>query len=88
MQLFIKVIHKNYIVHIYNVKNKYEIFVHYRIEQYTNPGGSAQNTVRILQWLCDETHESQISIFCGGLGNDQRGSILEKLVRLAGVDAR
>ncbi|XP_018339253.1 PREDICTED: adenosine kinase-like isoform X2 [Trachymyrmex septentrionalis] len=58
------------------------------IEQYTNPGGSAQNTSRILQWLCDETHESQISIFCGCLGNDQRGSILEKLVRLAGVDAR
>ncbi|EGI63114.1 PREDICTED: adenosine kinase [Acromyrmex echinatior] len=58
------------------------------IEQYTNPGGSAQNTLRILQWLCDETHESQISIFYGSLGNDQRGSILEKLVRLAGVDAR
>jgi len=60
----------------------------YRIEQYTNPGGSAQNTLRILQWLCDETHESQISVFYGGLGNDQRGSILEKLVRLAGVDVR
>lgn len=60
----------------------------YRVEQCTNPGGSAQNTLRILQWLCDETHESQINIFCGSLGNDQRGSILEKLVRLAGVDAR
>ncbi|KYM92384.1 Adenosine kinase [Atta colombica] len=57
-------------------------------EQYTNPGGSAQNTMRIMQWLCDETHESQISIFCGSLGNDQRGSILEKLVRLARVDTR
>ncbi|XP_011638464.1 adenosine kinase-like [Pogonomyrmex barbatus] len=58
------------------------------IEQCTNPGGSAQNTLRILQWLCDETYESQISIFCGSLGNDQRGTILEKLVRLAGVDVR
>ncbi|XP_011861477.1 PREDICTED: adenosine kinase isoform X2 [Vollenhovia emeryi] len=61
-------------------------FVLALVEQHTNPGGSAQNTVRILQWLydetrellCDETHESQISVFCGGLGNDQRGSSLEK----------
>ncbi|EZA60860.1 hypothetical protein DMN91_008028 [Ooceraea biroi] len=57
-------------------------------EQNMCPGGSAQNTMRILQWLCDDTHESQIGIFHGGLGNDQNGSILEKLVRISGVDVR
>ncbi|XP_029174849.1 adenosine kinase-like [Nylanderia fulva] len=57
-------------------------------EQCTSPGGSAQNTLRILQWLCDETHESQIGTFYGGIGNDQKGSILEKLVRITGVDVR
>lgn len=44
--------------------------------------------MRILQWLCDDSHESQITSFYGGLGNDQKGSILEKLVRIAGVDVR
>ncbi|XP_020300821.1 adenosine kinase-like [Pseudomyrmex gracilis] len=57
-------------------------------EQSTFPGGSAQNTMRILQWLCDDSHESQVTSFYGGLGNDQKGSILEKLVRIAGVDVR
>ncbi|KAL6425938.1 hypothetical protein ACFW04_008919 [Cataglyphis niger] len=57
-------------------------------EQCTSPGGSAQNTLRILQWLCDETHESQIGTFYGGIGSDQQGSILEKLVRITGVDVR
>lgn len=51
-------------------------------------GGSAQNTMRILQWLCNETHGFQIGTFYGGLGNDHKGSILEKLVRLAGVDVK
>jgi len=73
---------------MYSIFIKYEKFIRYRTEQYTNPGGSAQNTMRIMQWLCDETHESQISIFCGSLGNDQRSSILEKLIRLARVDTR
>lgn len=57
-------------------------------EQRVNPGGSAQNTMRILQWLCDETHECRVGTFCGGVGDDQRASILEKLVQIAGVDVR
>ncbi|XP_014487119.1 PREDICTED: adenosine kinase-like isoform X1 [Dinoponera quadriceps] len=57
-------------------------------EQRVSPGGSAQNTMRILQWLCDETHECHIGTFCGAVGTDQRGSVLEKLVRLSGVDVR
>lgn len=52
------------------------------------PGGSAQNTMRILQWLCDSTNESHIGTFYGGAGNDQNGAVLEKLVRIAGVDVR
>lgn len=64
------------------------MFIFCRTEQCTSPGGSAQNTLRILQWLCDETHESQIGIFYGGVGSDQQGSILEKLVRITGVDVR
>lgn len=64
------------------------MFTFCRTEQCTSPGGSAQNTLRILQWLCDETHESQIGTFYGGVGSDQQGSILEKLVRITGVDVR
>lgn len=63
-------------------------FILCRVEQKVSPGGSAQNTMRILQWLCDETHEYQIGTFCGSVGNDQRASILEKLVQIAGVDVR
>lgn len=44
--------------------------------------------MRILQWLCDETHECRVGTFCGGVGDDQRASILEKLVQIAGVDVR
>jgi len=60
----------------------------YRTEQNMCPGGSAQNTIRILQWLCDDSHKSPIGTFHGGLGNDHNGSILEKLVRISGVDTR
>lgn len=60
----------------------------HRAEQRVSPGGSAQNTMRILQWLCDDTHECHIGTFCGGIGSDQRGSVLEKLVRLSGVDLK
>ncbi|KAG7204790.1 hypothetical protein KM043_005197 [Ampulex compressa] len=58
------------------------------LEQRTNAGGSAQNTMRILQWLCKDSCESQIGIYCGGLGKDANGVFLEKLVRSAGIDAR
>ncbi|XP_076249509.1 adenosine kinase [Calliopsis andreniformis] len=58
------------------------------VEQKISPGGSAQNSMRILQWLFDDTFKHQCSIYCGGLGNDLRGAMLENLVRSAGVDAR
>lgn len=44
--------------------------------------------MRVLQWLCDETHQNQYTIYCGGLGNDSGGKMLEILVRSAGVDVR
>lgn len=53
-----------------------------------SPGGSAQNSMRILQWLYDETNKSKITTFYGGLGNDSKGKVLEKLVRSAGVDVK
>lgn len=58
------------------------------MEQKINAGGSAQNSMRILQWLLDDIFKHKCSIYCGGLGNDLRGTRLESLVRLAGVDAR
>nr|XP_003705832.1 PREDICTED: adenosine kinase [Megachile rotundata]XP_012146744.1 PREDICTED: adenosine kinase [Megachile rotundata]XP_012146745.1 PREDICTED: adenosine kinase [Megachile rotundata] len=51
-------------------------------------GGSAQNSMRILEWLCDETFKHRYCIYCGGLGNDSKGTTLKNLVRSAGVDAR
>lgn len=56
--------------------------------QRISAGGSSQNSMRILQWLCDETIEKKYTIFCGGLGNDSRKPVLQNLVRSAGVDAR
>ncbi|CAL7945129.1 unnamed protein product [Xylocopa violacea] len=57
-------------------------------EQKISAGGSAQNSMRILQWLCDETFQNQYCVYHGGLGNDSKGLMLENLVRSAGVDAR
>ena len=51
-------------------------------------GGSAQNSMRILQWLCDETLQNRYTIYCGGIGNDSGGKMLEILVKSAGVDVR
>ncbi|KAF7993608.1 hypothetical protein HCN44_010203 [Aphidius gifuensis] len=52
------------------------------------PGGCAQNTLRILQWLCGGSSISPVTIYCGGLGEDSRGSTLEKMVKAAGVQTR
>ncbi|XP_033322449.1 uncharacterized protein LOC117218248 [Megalopta genalis] len=54
----------------------------------TSAGGSAQNSMRILQWLFNNTLKSESSIYCGGLGKDSRGTILYTSVQSAGVDAR
>lgn len=51
-------------------------------------GGSAQNSMRILQWLCDETLQNRYTIYCGGIGYDSGGKMLEILVKSAGVDVR
>ncbi|XP_012279852.1 adenosine kinase [Orussus abietinus] len=58
------------------------------LKQTVSAGGSVQNTMRILQWLCAGPTRPAIGIYCGGLGMDFRGSVLENLVRLAGVNAR
>ncbi|XP_031840146.1 uncharacterized protein LOC116430324 [Nomia melanderi] len=57
-------------------------------EKRISAGGSAQNSMRILQWLFSNTLKNQCSIYCGGLGKDPRGAMLDTLVRSAGVDAR
>ncbi|XP_015609110.1 adenosine kinase isoform X2 [Cephus cinctus] len=57
-------------------------------EQTISAGGSAQNTLRILQWLCGGPSSSPVGIYYGGIGKDARGNMLESLVRAAGVDTR
>lgn len=57
-------------------------------KQVVYPGGSAQNTMRIIQWLYDETFQNQYCIFSGAIGNDCKGIMLQSLVRSTGVDAR
>ncbi|CAK9825108.1 Adenosine kinase [Anthophora retusa] len=48
----------------------------------TSAEGSALNSMRILQWLCDETFQKQYSIG----RSDDRASFLRYLVQSAGVD--
>ncbi|XP_075216299.1 adenosine kinase-like [Lycorma delicatula] len=48
-------------------------------------GGSAQNSLRIFQSLIKQPN---YSVFFGGIGNDEQGSLLEKEVENAGVCAR
>ncbi|XP_043473272.1 adenosine kinase 2-like [Leptopilina heterotoma] len=55
-------------------------------EHIVTPGGCAQNTLRILQWLCGGAQLPHIGVFYGSIGNDTRGSTLEKLVLADGVD--
>ncbi|XP_046431503.1 adenosine kinase-like isoform X1 [Neodiprion fabricii] len=57
-------------------------------EQNISPGGCAQNTIRVIQWLCGGQSGPQLGLFCGGLGNDSRGKILQDMVRAIGIDAR
>ncbi|XP_011501475.1 PREDICTED: adenosine kinase [Ceratosolen solmsi marchali] len=54
----------------------------------TRAGGSAQNTMRILQKLCGDLNSSKMCVYYGGLGDDSRGKTLEKLVQAANIDAR
>ncbi|XP_076664197.1 adenosine kinase isoform X2 [Andrena cerasifolii] len=58
------------------------------VEQKVNAGGSAQNSMRILQWLFKSTFKCPCTMYCGGIGNDLRGVMLENLVRSASVDVR
>lgn len=59
-----------------------------RSEHTVTPGGCAQNTLRILQWLCGGAQLPHIGVFYGSIGNDTRGSTLEKLVLADGVDVQ
>ncbi|XP_018329140.1 adenosine kinase [Agrilus planipennis] len=47
-----------------------------------SPGGSAQNTLRLLQWLMNS--ESSTFMF-GGIGKDEQGKNLKNLVEISGV---
>ncbi|KAK0075131.1 hypothetical protein PV325_007320 [Microctonus aethiopoides] len=57
-------------------------------DQRVAPGGCAQNTARILQWLCGGSSIPPVVIFCGGIGNDSRGTTVEKMVKAAGVQTQ
>ncbi|KAK0178521.1 hypothetical protein PV327_007403 [Microctonus hyperodae] len=57
-------------------------------DQRVAPGGCAQNTARILQWLCGGSSIPPVVIFCGGIGNDSRGTTVEKMVKAAGVQTK
>ncbi|XP_034935972.1 adenosine kinase-like [Chelonus insularis] len=57
-------------------------------DQRVAAGGCAQNTARILQWLCGGQKVPHVVIFCGGKGDDSRGATLEKLVKASGVETR
>lgn len=59
----------------------YNNFFLHRTEQRISPGGCAQNTMRIIQWLCGGQNAPRIGIYCGGLGKDSRGVTLEKMVQ-------
>jgi hypothetical protein len=50
-----------------------------------HPGGAAQNTLRIFQWLISYPH---YSVFFGAIGNDDEGKLIEKLVKNSGVETR
>lgn len=54
----------------------------------TSAGGSSQNTVRILQSLYGKDDVPKFCIYCGGLGDDERGQQLKELVEKSNVDAR
>ncbi|KAJ9591142.1 hypothetical protein L9F63_002297 [Diploptera punctata] len=60
-----------------DIRNRYEVEYH--------AGGSAQNTLRIFQWLINSPF---YSVFLGGIGEDEEGKMLESLVKNAGVDTR
>jgi sugar/nucleoside kinase (ribokinase family) len=59
------------------------IYFSFTIEYH--PGGAAQNTLRIFQWLLGYPH---YSVFFGAIGNDDEGKLLEKLVKNSGVETR
>ena len=67
---------------------KFESRYFFSVEPTPTPGGCAQNTMRILQWLCGGPNEPHVAVFYGGLGKDPRGSHLEKLVRADGLDVQ
>ncbi|KOC66165.1 Adenosine kinase [Habropoda laboriosa] len=48
--------------------------------------GLGRNSMRILQWLCDETFQKQYSVYCGRIGDG--ASLLRYSIRAADVDDR
>lgn len=60
------------------VINKFEI-------EYT-AGGVTQNTMRYTQWVIGKNN--QVTTFCGAVGNDYFGKIMEKKAKTDGVNVK
>lgn len=55
---------------------------------FMSAGGSALNTVRMLQKLCGKKDGPKMCTFYGGVGIDARGQILKDLIGKANVDLK
>lgn len=53
-----------------------------RLDMQCRPGGSAQNTMRVLQWLLNIPKSTYM---IGAIGKDKQGFQLRKLVENDGV---
>lgn len=51
-------------------------------------GGSALNTMRIMQQLCGRENGPRLCVYYGGIGHDDRSDTLRELVESANIDAR
>ncbi|CAG2117836.1 unnamed protein product, partial [Medioppia subpectinata] len=60
------------------VINKYDI-------EYS-AGGATQNTMRYCQWIIGKNN--QVTTFCGSVGNDYFGKIMEKKAKTDGVNVK
>lgn len=55
-----------------------------RFDKKYSPGGAAQNTMRVLQWILQEPS----TVMIGAIGNDLQGQQLKEFVEEAGVVTR
>lgn len=69
------------------VSNK-QYYNFYSVKPTLAAGGCAQNTLRILQWLLDQTNSMKFCLYSGCLGKDSRGIALQEIVEASGVQTR